>query len=142
MFRELNGDLFYGTSKKPEEALLHCVSRDFYMGRGIAVEFGYRFGGAEQLYAQNKTVGQAAVIRYEQRWIYYLVTKEHYYVKSTYDIIEQALKDANQHMEENNVTSVSMPQIGSGLDKLQWIHVRDLILRHLANRRNVTVYKQ
>jgi hypothetical protein len=46
---EIKGDLF-----DAKECLCHCVSADFYMGKGIAVEFKERFGHVDELLSQKK----------------------------------------------------------------------------------------
>jgi len=48
MFTEVSGDLF--TSP---DSLVHCVSRDLHMGKGIATEFKKRFGGVDELRQQS-----------------------------------------------------------------------------------------
>jgi hypothetical protein len=70
---EQKGDLFSCSG-----SLAHCVSRDFYMGKGIAVEFKKRFGGVRELEAvltQHGCWDEGGYAYY----IYYLVTKELYY---------------------------------------------------------------
>lgn len=49
--REEHGDLF---SCPENEALAHCVSQDFAMGKGIAVQFKKKFGGVAELKRQGK----------------------------------------------------------------------------------------
>ena len=52
-FREVRGDLF----ECPETAsLVHCVSEDMVMGKGIAKVFKKRFGGEKELKMQGRTV--------------------------------------------------------------------------------------
>jgi len=69
--REVNGDLFSST-----DSLAHCVSADLAMGRGIAVAFKLKFGGVQELRAQEKRAGEVATLQRDGRWIYYLVTKQ------------------------------------------------------------------
>ena len=46
----MKGDLF----DCPEtDSLVHCVSEDLRMGKGIAVTFKKKFGGVEELEAQG-----------------------------------------------------------------------------------------
>ena len=52
-FEEKNGDLF----DCPEtDSLVHCVSADLRMGKGIAVIFKKKFGGVEELRLQGKEI--------------------------------------------------------------------------------------
>lgn len=83
MFTEIEGDLF---ECPINFSLAHCVSSDFRMGRGIAVEFKRRFGGARELVAQVSygAKGVLATLERDGRTIYYLVTKVKCYQKPTY----------------------------------------------------------
>ena len=38
------------------DSLVHCVSADLRMGKGIAVVFKNKFGGVEELKAQSKEI--------------------------------------------------------------------------------------
>ena len=123
-FREITGDLF-GSS----DSLAHCVSEDFKMGAGIAKTFKSEFGRVNELLHQGRSVGQVAVLldRKGQRFIYYLVTKEHYYDKPTLRSLEKSLIAMKDHAVRNGVNAISMPAIGCGLDKLDWGKVRAII---------------
>jgi hypothetical protein len=72
---EKKGDLF---SANPEDSLAHCVSRCLAMGKGIAVHFKEQFGGVDDLRKQDKQIGETAVLKRDNRFIYYLITKERY----------------------------------------------------------------
>ena len=45
---EVHGDLFTST-----DCLMHCVSQDLHMSKGIAAEFKKRFGGVDELRQQS-----------------------------------------------------------------------------------------
>ena len=120
---EVKGDLFKGE----KSSLAHCISRDIKMGKGIALIFKQKFGGVDELQKQNKKVGEVAVLERNGRYIYYLITKEKYYNKPTYDTLRQTLVTMVDHMVKNNVKVVSMPRIGCGLDKLIWDKVKVII---------------
>ncbi|XP_067675452.1 ADP-ribose glycohydrolase OARD1-like [Haliotis asinina] len=123
-FVEMKGDLF----KCPEtDAIVHCVSQDMHMGKGIAVLFKKKFGGVEELKSQGKKPGETAVLKRESRFVYYLVTKPKYFNKPTYDTLTSSLQDMKKHVVENKVGSVSMPRIGCGLDGLQWHKVTNIV---------------
>ena len=47
-FTEVHGDLFTSS-----DSLVHCVSRDLHMGKGIAAEFKKQFGGVDELRQQS-----------------------------------------------------------------------------------------
>ena len=51
ILQELHGDLFMAPDNY---SLVHCVSADFHMGKGIAVQFKKRFGGVGELISYGK----------------------------------------------------------------------------------------
>lgn len=106
---EIKGDLF---SCPDTDSLAHCVSRDLRMGKGIAVLFKDKFGGVDNLKAQNKDIGSVAILQRGNRWVYYLITKEHYWNKPTYDSLKATLLEMKQHCLENGVQAISMPRLG------------------------------
>lgn len=130
MFRllEVKGDLFEGGLG----AMGHCVSKDFFMGKGIAVEFKNRFQRVNELKAQGKAVGQVAALWVDAGkefsfWVYYLITKERYFHKPTYATLRAALEDTKAHLLAHQVTRLSIPRIGCGLDGLDWTKVKALL---------------
>ncbi|XP_045468252.1 uncharacterized protein LOC123676417 [Harmonia axyridis] len=122
--KEKEGNLF----KAPKNyALAHCVSKDFHMSRGIAVCFKNKYGNIEKLKSQNKMVGQVAKIRKDNRNIYYLITKENYYDKPTYENVFKSLKELREICEMNNEKYLAIPRISSGLDRLKWSTIFNMI---------------
>jgi len=141
---EKDGDLFANTPG--DGCLAHCVSEDLSMSKGIAVEFKRRFGNFNTLVGQNKKVGECAVLpipkeydggqsgNYDgERFIYYIITKKHYWHLPTYESLEKALEDMRGHIVRNNVQEVYMPRIGSGLDKLDWNKVKECLKKVFGN---------
>lgn len=118
------GDLF---SCDECDSLAHCVSKDLRMGKGIATLFKQKFQGLSELKLQAKDVGDVAVLQRGRRFVYYLITKQRYFDKPTYQTLEQSLQAMKAHCVTNNVKSLSMPRIGCGLDKLQWPQVEEVL---------------
>jgi len=138
---EVNGDLFsladHGTS------LVHCVSECLSMSKGIAVEFKKRFGNVAELKNQHVSIGGVATLHVDERYVYYLVTKAMYYGKPTYTSLEQSLLAMREHVDAHKVTRLAMPRIGCGLDRLNWLVVRPMIIKALSGMSHdvhVTVY--
>ena len=119
---EINGDLF--TSN---DSLAHCVSKDFVMGKGIALILKSKFGKVQHLKSQDQGIGGCAVIANDDYFIYYLVTKEQYFHKPTYETLHSSLVKMKEHAIANNVKAISMPRIGCGLDRLNWEKVKLII---------------
>lgn len=131
-YKEEARDLF---SVSDDYYFAQCISADFAMGAGIAVQFNKHFDTKNRLI--NK-YGHS----FEDRWdafnehgtcllegrVYNLITKKKHWFKPTYDTLKSALK-AMRTMVINNpdVRKIAMPQIGCGLDQLQWDKVSEII---------------
>jgi len=76
---EVERDLFEANE---DFALGHCISADFKMSQGIALEFRKRFGQVDELLRQNKRITEIASIKYENRHIINIINKQVY--KKTY----------------------------------------------------------
>ncbi|XP_051890885.1 ADP-ribose glycohydrolase OARD1-like isoform X2 [Pristis pectinata] len=136
--RYVTGDLF---KCPPEESLAHCISEDCRMGAGIAVAFKERFGCVKQLLDQKKKTGEVAVLKKNQGYIYYLITKKRAFHKPTYESLQRSLEAMKKHCISNEVMRISMPRIGCGLDKLSWNEVAVRIQEVFKNTNIViTVY--
>ncbi|CAG8445898.1 5388_t:CDS:1 [Diversispora eburnea] len=124
---ECRGDLFVDASQN--SSLAHCVSADFRMGKGIASVFKEKFQGVEELLSQKKGVGEVAFLRRNDRYIFYIITKEKYFQKPTRRNFENSLYYLKELCEELGVKVLSAPKIGTGLDKLPPEFVRKTILK-------------
>lgn len=106
--------------------LAHCISPDFKMGAGIAVEFSKRYNMKTvltrkypdflQWYQRNQVSGICIL---EGR-TFNLVTKERYYPKPTIATMRGALLSMHTICKEKGITKIAMPMIGCGLDRLDW----------------------
>jgi O-acetyl-ADP-ribose deacetylase (regulator of RNase III) len=121
----IDGDLF--NDAPPGSALGHCVGADFRMGAGIAVEFRERFGHHEYLKSQNSKPGQVVTVPlYKQnnefdRYIFHIVTKP----KSANCLPREeefipAIRELAKLCTNLGVRTLSIPQIGAGLDRQPW----------------------
>lgn len=121
-YEEKKKDLF---SVSNEYYLAHCISADFALGKGIAVEFNKRFDMRNRLL--NKYPGYRLPMSggdciLEGR-VLNLITKERYFLKPTIQSMTFALLKMRDICEKNNIKKVAMPTIGAGLDRLDWISV-------------------
>ena len=121
---EIQGDLF---TCGPEFSLVHSVSTDLRMGRGIAVEFKKRFGGLLELRDQDGCVGDALVLSRQGRFVYYLITKDVCYYTPRYHDLKATLVSCREHAVQHNVCKLAMPRISCCMDRLNWVHVREMI---------------
>lgn len=123
-FTEDYGDLF---SLPSEFYLCHCISADFALGKGIAVEFDRRYGMKKKLLNQYPQNGKYPAVYFIDR-VFNLVTKEKYWYKPTYTDLEKCLKELKELVVQNNIKYLGMPIIGCGLDRLDWVVVRKMIM--------------
>lgn len=129
--KEIKGDLF---KVDKDYALVHCISYDCAMGKGIAAIFDKKFPQMKHLLLQNISINNAPfkpmVARYkdENGCVLNLITKEKYWQKPTYDTLEKSLQDLKEMCIKNNINKLAMPLIGCGLDRLKWDKVKDTII--------------
>lgn len=104
----------------------HCISRDYKLGAGIAVEFDKRYGMKRKLNLmyEDKSAQHDALLVDN---VFNLVTKEKYYHKPTYQSLKRALEYMKDMMIDFHIDKVAMPRIGCGLDKLDWDRVKEII---------------
>ena len=107
--------------------LAHCISADFALGAGIAKTFdsvynmrfklfrnydNYEFHGGDALLIDN---------------VFNLVTKQKCWHKPTYESLEESLEMMKEQLDFLGATKLAMPKIASGLDRLNWSQVYDII---------------
>lgn len=129
-YQEVYGNLFDYCGKA---YLVHCISADFALGKGIAREFDSRFNMKAELnklcpnylsyYKINNIQGDVIFVGS----IGNLVTKERYFHKPTYESLGKALTKLSNITREHNLRNIAMPLIGCGLDRLEWSKVSELI---------------
>lgn len=130
LYKEESRDLF---SVPNDYYFAHCISADFGMGAGIAIEFNQRFGMKQkvmELYPNGyrdpggcyETVGCILIDN-----VLNLITKKRYYDKPTYESMKGALYFMREICEDNNIGKIAMPTIGCGLDRLEWNKVSEII---------------
>ena len=107
--------------------LAHCISADFALGAGIAKTFDsvynmrfklfrkypkYEYNGGDALLVDN---------------VFNLVTKQKCWHKPTYNSLRESLEMMKEYIDFIGVDKLAMPRIASGLDKLEWSKVYDII---------------
>lgn len=128
-FNQKKGDLFEVDSSY---TLVHCISRDCAMGKGIARIFNRKYPRMQRnlrtIIRENHMIGNFAIM-YEGEGgkVINLVTKEKYFHKPTYESLRIALESCKNICIKNNIKKVAMPTIASGLDRLKWSEVSKII---------------
>ena len=135
-YKEEVRDLF---SVPDDYYLAHCISGDYALGAGIAVEFDKRFNMKQILnelvagyWGYMKACGFNGECILIDR-VLNLLTKERYFHKPTYDSMRDALRSMRAACAANNIKKVAMPLIGCGLDRLKWDKVSAMIQEIFAN---------
>ncbi|KAJ8913976.1 hypothetical protein NQ315_008968 [Exocentrus adspersus] len=109
VFHEEICDIF---SLPEDYSLAHCVAADMQMSPGIAVQFRNKFRCVEALLEQRQCPGGLAILQFETRFIYYLVTKNKSVDKPTYDSLWCSLIKLRKHIKDKNVKKLAIPILG------------------------------
>ncbi|KAJ1528920.1 hypothetical protein ONE63_007289 [Megalurothrips usitatus] len=112
------------------------------MGQGIAAGFKRKFGRVQELKEQNRKIGQVAHVEYETgKYIFYLITKEKYYQKPSYEDLDTCLFELTCLCGQLGIKDIHIPRLGCGLDGLNWSRVRNIVRRRFRDTEtNVIVY--
>jgi|SRR5690625_747929 len=144
MIKYLTGDLLQDNA----QALVNTVNCVGVMGRGIALQFKKKFPANFTAYAQackqgDVVPGKMFVSRhddmFEPKWIINFPTKRHWRQNSRLKDIETGLDDLVNIIQTNQITSIAIPPLGSGLGGLDWQVVKPLIANKLKNLDGVEV---
>ena len=106
----------------------HCISGDFALGAGIAKKFDEVYNMRYKLfysYGNYSFNGHGEALLIDN--VFNLVTKDKCYHKPTYDTVRQALEDMKGQCEYLHIDKLAMPKIASGLDRLEWNKVQEII---------------
>ena len=110
-------------------AIAHCISADTKMSKEFAETNCHTVNGLEEYCRKNKaTVGSTPSYWHPEsnNFLYNLVTKSKYFEKPTLDNLRISLEKMRRHALLNNISKISLPKKGCGLDKLQWTDVLKL----------------
>lgn len=136
----VQGDLFENSKGVH---LAHCISSDAgvdprAMTQGIAYEFIKRFDMKRKIVeysnGQYLNIGEAILIDNT----FNLITKDYYYNKPTYDSLRLSLISLKKQCISNGITELCIPKIGSGLDKLSFNKVLNII-KEVFETSNITI---
>lgn len=128
-YNEQRGNVFEMDKKYK---LAHCISKDCAMGAGIAIEFDKRFPKMKQMIKQailDNNIPYPITMFFIQDGIFNLITKERYFHKPSYNSITIAINQMAAICKQEEIKYLAMPRIGSGLDRLQWSKVKEIILK-------------
>lgn len=132
MYEEKKQNLF----DVPEDNILvQCISADFVMGAGIAVQFNRLFDTKNRLKARygNRvstwdSSDQGGECIADGR-VYNLITKRNVWDKPTLQTMWTALCDLRRQVDAGGIKKIAMPLIGCGIDRLNWNDVSRLVMK-------------
>ena len=130
-FAEKEQDIFE-LSNKDNYYFVQCISSDFKMGKGIALEFNRVFNCKNELIKEFKNFkweNTGRCIKAKNSVVFHLITKNRYWDKPTYRTLKESLMELKTLCLEQNIKKLVMPKIGCGLDKLQWNTVKENIIK-------------
>lgn len=130
-FAEKEQDIFE-LSNKDNYYFVQCISSDFKMGKGIALEFNRVFNCKNELVKEFKNFkweNTGRCIKAKNSIVFHLITKNRYWDKPTYRTLKESLIELKTLCIEQGVKKLAMPKIGCGLDKLQWNTVKENIVK-------------
>lgn len=130
-FTEQEQDIFE-LSNKDNYYFVQCISSDFKMGKGIALEFNKVFNCKNELVKEFKNFkweDKGRCIKAKNSIVFHLITKSRYWDKPTYRTLKESLIELKTLCIELGVKKLAMPKIGCGLDKLQWNTVKENIIK-------------
>lgn len=123
VLKEIRGNLFSADKKF---YFAHCISSDFALGKGIAVQFNTVYDMRNRLRKECGPIGQCpGCVRIDN--VYNLITKPRYFNKPTYDSLEQSLLLMKEDILENDIHYLAIPKLGCGLDRLDWEIVKNIL---------------
>ena len=141
--RLVEGDIF----KSNADALVNPVNCRGVMGKGLAKEFKKRFPETFPVYREACRSGKLVpgtlqfvrltvkpdLFGWNKPVIIHFPTKDHWKDPSRLEWIEKGLAFLKEHYREWNLTSVALPQLGTGLGGLKWEEVKPLIDKYLSS---------
>ena len=132
---EISGDLF---DREIPGSFCQSVSQDLALKKGIATQFKKRFKNLSSVkmkeIARLKGVGGVAILEDNGRFVYNLVTKEHYFQHPVkLQNLEKSIRKMRNHARAHNIRRINMPRISCGLDRLKWFDVRRMLRNIFKN---------
>ena len=125
--------------------IVHCVSGDFEMSKGIAKEISSKFPANLKVFSPclvgNVVSQDVNVKNCNITKIFHLVTKSIYFHKPRYEDVFKALVVLRTALLRSAENVINLPRIASGLDKGDWTFILAMIRYVFADTNlNVIIY--
>jgi O-acetyl-ADP-ribose deacetylase (regulator of RNase III) len=133
MIQFVTGDII----DSPADCLVNTVNCEGFMGKGIAYQFKLRFPENEAFYkkacqARSMIIGKVLPFCESGKLIINFPTKDKWRGKSTYDYIERGMSDLVEFLRNASIKSIAIPPLGCGNGGLEWITVKEIIVKALS----------
>lgn len=119
------------------DVIVNTVNCQGVMGRGIALEFKFRYPGMFNQYKVQCEQGEVRLGKLflyrnkKKPWILNFPTKDHWKLPSRVEYLEKGLKEFSRTYRQNQIRSVAFPKLGTTSGKLNWEMVKNLMYSHL-----------
>ena len=120
-----------GVATEPQEGL----------GTGLALKISTKWPDARKHFkqftrSQNFHGGDIFVVRptKSRPGIIYIGTQPDMY-QASLPYLNRGLRKLARYCDKNEIESVSLPKIGTGLGKLDWEEIKPLLMKHLAEQK-------
>ncbi|XP_048515211.1 uncharacterized protein LOC105692809 [Athalia rosae] len=119
--------------------IAHCISADCKTSRGIALQLADRkMIDRSELKSHRPGIADVIVTPHNNRNIYNLDTKRFCSERPTRETFYNTLVDLRNQLHRDRITTLSIPRLGCGLDRLNWNIVRRMI-HYVFKDSNITI---
>jgi|YelNatPaOPRAMG01_1025707.scaffolds.fasta_scaffold24052_4 O-acetyl-ADP-ribose deacetylase (regulator of RNase III) len=137
---EINGNIFESKC----QTLVNTVNCYGVMGKGLALEFKYRFPQMFKEYYQKCKVkflkpGILHLWKSDEKWIINFPTKNHWKYPSKIEYIELGLKYFTENYTKWGVKSIAFPELGTNAGGLKWEDVKKIMYKYLEQLKNIEI---
>lgn len=125
------------------QALVNTVNTSGVMGKGVALQFKQQFPDNTKRYIKackdgtidigKLLVTNVSSLHSGEKMIINFPTKKDWRKPSEYEYIEEGLKDLVKIINERKIKSISIPPLGAGNGGLNWVKVKQILEKYLAN---------
>lgn len=142
------GDLFEYCGTGTEIILVHCISQDAKMGKGIATKFKKKFPKMQkEILSVKPKIGDVIPHSIEvmskkgreknktiEIYSLNMITKKNYFDKPTQSNFDLTVQTLRNTCDTFGFEEIAMPKIGCGLDRLDWDNfVLPCLNRHFSD---------
>uniref|UniRef100_A0A6C0CIL4 Uncharacterized protein n=1 Tax=viral metagenome TaxID=1070528 RepID=A0A6C0CIL4_9ZZZZ len=111
------------------ESVAVFVDERFTLSSRCGEELKRRFGSVGWLKNQGIKVGNIIALRYNGRYVYYIITNKNSYTSAVQDNFTAAVTAMHNHMNANGVTKVVVENVAPNwIDKSTFVSTLDTIL--------------